>query len=489
MKNKIKLAILLLFSLNFLPGLFLINEGLFHCDSVILAQAVENTYKTGHLQPAVRGRYGSVLINAILYFPFFLAGDNADFTVRFSSVLFHSLSITVLFLFIYELFGDFFQAFFGALLFSFTPFYFSPNTYGKEHGASIFFLLLSFYLLCRGVKKRSSILIGVSGIIMALSISIKEATVITLPLFFLLYPSLAISLTAFNIKERFNLKLLSSLILPLLIVLCIMYFTYLKAEFYREIYTRDVASAAFLGLFAPTLKIAINDLFWAIPVFVMAFFIMGIVQMWYKKVYFVGVFLLLWFMLLLYLGNTASYGPRYLDIVIIPIYIFASYALSDLHKKNKLVSWIIVIYCVSSMFIFIYPVLKFRHNFNGEKEFALYVKARTENNAVIITMDDSPFIAYYGNRKCIGYSVDLDGHLKEIDVFVNKIKEYLKKGIPVFVMNSALDYDRLGLFRQVMLESFKVSFVGSKLTEDYHKSEIGLYSICGKLFKVELKQI
>jgi len=77
-----------------------LNEGLFHVDSVILARAVEESYRTGHLHAAVSGRYGIVLINAILYWPFYLRGQNADFLTRFSSVFFYALSIPAFFIFI-----------------------------------------------------------------------------------------------------------------------------------------------------------------------------------------------------------------------------------------------------------------------------------------------------------------------------------------------------------------------------------------------------
>lgn len=483
----IKIAVLLLFTLNLLAGLIFINEGLFHHDSIVLAKAVEDTYKTGHLQPAIRGRYGSVVVNSIVYLPFFLAGDNADFAIRFSSVLFHSLSIVALFLLIYELFGNFFQALFGGLLLSFTPFYFSPNTYGKEHGAGIFFLLLAFYILCRGVKKKSSLLIGISGIIMALSVSVKESMIVAIPLFFLLYLSPSTSTPPFNFKERFNLKSISYLMLPLSAVLGIMFFTYLKTEFYRELLVRDTTSAAFLGFFTPVLKFAIGDLFRTIPMLVFIFFIAGIVQMWRRKVFFTGAFLLLWSALILYFGNTVSYGPRYLDIVVIPIYIFAAYALSDLYKKNKLITWLIVTYCVARMFIFMHPMLEFRHHYNGEKQFASYVKDRTESGSVIIAMDDSPFIIYYGNRECIGHPVDLAGYTKEMEDFINKVKKYLREGRPVYLIESALSYDRQKVFRQSMQDNFNISIVGEKLSEDYHRPEIDLRPVRQKLFKVELK--
>src|SRR5512135_724563 len=91
--KQLRLTVLALFLLNFAVGILLINEGLFHHDSVLLAKAVEDVFRTGRLQPAFHGRYASVAINTVLYLPFFIFGSNADLSVRLSSVLFHALSI------------------------------------------------------------------------------------------------------------------------------------------------------------------------------------------------------------------------------------------------------------------------------------------------------------------------------------------------------------------------------------------------------------
>lgn len=154
-------------------------------DSVALAMAVEKTCQTGILQPAVHGRYGAVIINSILYFPFHLFEQNADFVTRFSSVLFHALSIVAFYYFIRNLFRDRIQAIFGALLLSFTPLYFNPNTYGKEHGMGLFFLLLSFIALDAAMRKSSNLLTLFACAINVFSITVRESLIWTVPLFYL----------------------------------------------------------------------------------------------------------------------------------------------------------------------------------------------------------------------------------------------------------------------------------------------------------------
>ena len=482
-----KLILLLLFLLNFSLGLAFINEGLFHYDSVVLAKAVENTYKTGQLQEAVRGRYGCVIINSIIYLPFFKLGQNADFAIRFSSILFHSLSIVALFLFIYELFADSIQAIAGALLLSFTPFYFSPNTYGKEHGLSIFLLLLSFYLLLRGLKKNALYLIGISSFILAFSVSVKESILLIVPLYFLFYLSPVITISPFKItvpRERLKAGTLLSLILPFLVVFFVIFFTYLKAEFYREMYVKDSTSAIFLGLFSRLLKDAFGDLFKSIPALTFLFSIIGFKRLINKGNIFLPFFLLLWFMLIFYFGNVITYGARYLDIVIIPVYILASYALSWLYAKDKLAACAIVAYLAFAMFMFMYPVLSFRHRYNGEKQFALFVREKTEDKALIISMDDSVFIEYYAQRKILTHPLS---DRKQMTIFLRRVAVSLVNNIPVYLTGSGLSYDKQGIFRNILLTNFDMKIVGSKLSEDYHRAEMGFTKYDQTLFKLDFK--
>jgi hypothetical protein len=136
------------------------------------------------------------------------------------------------------------------------------------------------------------------------------------------------------------------------------------------------------------------------------------------------------------------------------------------------------------MFIFMHPMLVFRHYYNGEKQFALYAKEKTEDNAIIIAMDDSPFIDYYGNRKAIGHPV---GDIRQLDDFINIIKGYLKDGRPVYLIESGLRYDPDGFLEIALKRNFSISIVGEKLSEDYHRPELKLQTYHQRLFKLNFK--
>lgn len=480
------LAILFLFLLNFIAGLAFLNEGLFHCDSVILAQAVENTYKQGALQPALNGRYGSVILNSILYFPYYLAGGNADFATRLSSVLFHSLSIVVLFLFVKELFGDSLQAFFSGLLFSFAPFYFGPNTYGKEHGMSMFFLLLSLYLLvCAGRTKSVARLI-LASIFYGFSISIRESMLIAFALFSLFYFSPSVHLRPVKItiaEEKLKPLFLVSAFGPFLAIFGAIFFSYLNTIIFRTIFVRSTNTVSFISLFSPVLHRALGDLLTALPSVLFLFFVIGLVTMAKTKNLFQYLSALLWLLLIFYFGNTNGYAARHLDLITIPIVIFASYALRSLYAKDKLVSAAFLVYIVSSMFAYMYPMLEFRHRYNGEKQFALFVKEHTEENAVIIAMDDSYHIQYYAERESVTHPV---GNAEETNKFILQLKERLKEGRPLYIIESGFGYDPEGVFRNALLDNFKMQLIGRRLAEDFHHPELQLQTYNEGLFKLQL---
>jgi hypothetical protein len=201
-----------------------------------------------------------------------------------------------------------------------------------------------------------------------------------------------------------------------------------------------------------------------------------------RKDKFLTLFFFTWFMLIFYFGNLDIFVPRYLDVVVIPVYVLVSYVLSDLYTKERILAFVLLAYFVASMLILMYPLLKFRHGYNGQKRFALFVKEKTEENAVIIALDDGPFIEYYANRKTIAYPV---AGQPQADSFAQGLRTYLKNGIPVYLMQSALIYDEKKLFENTLYKKFQVEAIGEKLTEDYHFPELRFTTYYEKLFKIE----
>ena len=479
-----------LFLFNFFAGVLFLNEGLFHHDSVVLAQAVEQAYQTGHLQPSIRGRYGAVIINSLLYLPFFLLGLNADLMLRLSSVLFHALSVCMLFYFVKAFLENETKAFFAAFLFSFIPVYFIPNTYGKEHGMSMFFLLLSFYLVYCGSKKGNLLFLSLSGFFFIFSITVRESMLITASLYVLLYFGTSgwISLQ----KEKVSKARLIAWCIPFAISFLTVYCTYLKREFYQAIYVGDFSDTQFLGLLSSVLPRALADIYTSVPTMLLVFFIIGADILLRQQKAFQALCLLLWSLLIFYLGNVISYCPRYLDLVFVPICILAAESLYAIYAQEKLLCYGILIYFVMALFNFMYPLLSFRHIYNGEKQFALYVREKTPENSIVVAIDDAPFMEYYGHRATSVIPVNAP---ESMEKFMKQLKDSMKRGIPVYMMESAFYmmeaafiYDSKYEFTKKFFTEFSVNVVGEKLSEDYHRPELSLNTYMQKLFKLELKR-
>ncbi|NTV29313.1 MAG: hypothetical protein HGA80_04450 [Candidatus Omnitrophica bacterium] len=465
---------ILLFLLNLTVGLLFINEGLFHMDSVALAMAVEKTFQTGILQPAVHGRYLAVMINAILYLPSYLLGQNADFTVRFSGVLFHALSIAAFFYFIRRIFQDNLTALLGALLLSFTPLYFIPNTYGKEHGIGLFFLLFSFILLDRAIKNRSTVQIALAALVNTCALACRESLVWTIPLFYLftIYQLAVDKLRPTNTKSHAP-KLLATFFLTHWTGLGIILYSFLGSVIQVE-YTK--------GMLHPICNAAVSDLITSLPIILLALPVPGAIKMFRDGRKFYFSFFLLWLMLIFIYGNNIWYTPRHLDAILVPLYIFAAYALSDLYRKSKFIAGTIALTCIAGMFMYMYPMLAFRHEYNGEKRLAEYVRLRTELDAVIITEDQFPFIQYYGKRPTEW--LPINGSPAAEELFVQHVNGYLLAGRPIYYTDSPYlkGYEAASLFS--ISKHFKINAVGGILIEDYHRPELRFRFAYQKLYKV-----
>jgi hypothetical protein len=306
-------------------------------------------------------------------------------------------------------------------------------------------------------------------------------------LFILLYFAPCVSIRPLNIvfpEDRLKPRFLASLFIPLVLGLGLLFFTYLRYVVYKTLFIKDAGTNYFVGIFSPVLIMSLKDLKSSLPLLLIGFSLFGIIKMFFKVNLFLPLFFLFWFLLIFYFGNTSCYAARHLDIVTIPLCVFASYVLSTFYSKDKLIAISLIIYFISSMLMFMYPILIFRHRYCGEKEFALFVKEKTEDNAMIISMDEGPFIEYYGKRRVISHPI---GDSVKIEEFIDEIKEYLKNKVSVYLIESGLSYDPGEHFQKNLFENFNVSIIGEKLTEDYHIAEIKFHDYYEKLFKIELK--
>lgn len=480
-KVKLSLLCLFLFISSFSLGMTYLNDGMFHYDAIITAEAVETFYDSGVFKGSINGRYGIVILTNLIHYPLHFFYDNADLTVRLTTVLFYALSIMVMFLFVDKLLLNRKIGFVSSLFLMVAPLYISSNTYGKEHGPAIFFLLLSFYLLLLGKELSNKKWLFLSCFSFFFALAIREATILFIPYFFFLMLD-----PKFSFKDGFTVlfkkrhTLFTSIVF--FVMLAVLLKLYLFSAFIRL--RSDVLGVAKLqGLFSSIFEFAVSSLVQTTSILWVFVFVGVIISFTRNKQR--TFFLILWFMLIFYIGNLGGFKPRYLDVVLIPFFIFASFSLVKFYNLNKILGFVTIFSLLMLTFIPIQPVLEYRTEYNGAKEFALFVNEKTKVGSVIITMDDSPFIRYYGERETMGHPIN---DVEKTDNFIKDIVNNLSNGKEFYLMDSGLSYDPGGIVKTALVNNFDFEFIGSKLTEDYHNADIKLSVYEQRLFRLHYNE-
>ncbi|MBI4147707.1 glycosyltransferase family 39 protein [Candidatus Woesearchaeota archaeon] len=450
----------LLFVLPLLVGAYFLNEGLFHYDAIVLAQAVEQSFETGSVHPAVNGRYGAVVLTAIVYLPFWLAGKNADVAVRFASVLFYALSIPAAFLFVRKLFGNVRTGVYAALLFASAPVYSSPNTFGKEHGMALFFVFLSFYFLLKGLQDKVPRYLVYSAVVLVASHAVREATLYFLPL----YGFLAVCLRSrLSVRDR-----VLAVVIPYVAGFMVLYFAYFDAVIAKTLFPAQ-AGTAYLLPRQELRALALLSLRQSTPVLLALAGGFGVVVGVWKKslpTMFMAAWLLSSFA---FFANISTFAARYLDVFVFALCVLAAVALAGIPSKYAWAGHMVVAYlCVSSLWMIV-PVLSARSDYNGQVRVGEWIAAHTPDNAVIITQDDAPFVSYYGKRKVLGPP---RGELSKSVEFVRLVSALIVNKTPVFLTVSGLFDDPDDINKNLFPRYF--DFVSNKtiLSEDFHNAEI-----------------
>ncbi len=468
-------SVRVLFFIPFLVVLVFLNQGLFHYDAIVLAQAVEKTFETGKLQPAINGRYGSVILTSIVYFPFWLVGQNADFATRITAAFFYVASIPVAYLFLQAFYKNMLIALFGALLFATTPIYLSPNTYGKEHGVALFFVFFSFYNLLLGLQRQEVKRLLWAGVLLVIAHTVREAT-----LFFVLYYFFLVFFTksALTTKQRMIYTVLPYILF--LFVLNVLYFDFILA---KTLFPKQVGTAYFYP--SEELRVqAVSAIQKTTPVLFLILAGMGAIGgVYVKQTRFATLFILaLLFGSFVLFANISTFAPRYLDVTVFCIATLAATALSFFHKKSKVFAYsFFIVVCVSSLII-ITPLLWARQGSNGQVAVGYWIQKNTSDAALIITQDDAPFISYYGKRQIVGPPIK---NLTASVLFMQELERKINEGVPVYLTVSGLFDDPEEINKNLFHKYFVLNMTARILSEDFHNAEIErqrYYQIIWQLF-------
>lgn len=450
------------------------NEGIFHLDAVYLAQAVERLY-AGDVD--LGWRAGAVLANALVYLPFWLAGENAERATVFASILFAALSVPMVFAFVTRLSGSPLLAALSAGLFAVAPVYTIANTFGKEYGLAMLVVAAAFERAVAAHDRGRAAPAALSGLLFALSYTVWEGLLLATPIYLvLLFTPRACRLrpaaTWRRVAAGAAVGYAIGLGVALATSLLAMVRTYAAAEHMTGV-----------GNPAVRLTAAAGDLIYFQGWPLLAASVCGAWLAWrrpgYRRIRFAATLLVA---TALVYGSLTTYGPRYLALCALGLSMFAGATFHHLVRlaATRPIGLVAYALTLAVMLAAARPLLVARQAFNGPKRFAQFIAEVTEPDSLILATDESRFVEYYARRATRGHPI---GDRDAIDTWADAlVAESARR--PVYLIDSGLAYDPGRLVRRAIDERFTRVLIGTRPSEDYHHAEGRLRPYDGHLWRL-----
>ncbi|MFC1709594.1 ArnT family glycosyltransferase [Candidatus Omnitrophota bacterium] len=476
-----------LFCLAFVIRILLISKGPFHMDVLELARNANKTLSTFNLHYMHWAGYPlTVILGSIFIFLTRLVGINDPvFSVNFMGVIFGSLSVGIFYIFSRKIL-DKPGALLSSLILCFLPLHIYVSTIGLNHSVSIFFNLTGLYFLFLYLEKYKLNKLILSSLFLGLGAAsrLTDGLIIFSAIFLYL-------LWSFRKPDISRTAILKRLVLFLFI------FGFTIFIFYMPMFLKSgisqFRSTLDIYYYYHSLKRLQASSIWIVDIIGIHGVILFIAGLGYfllerKKTIF--YFLLIWFLILfIYYGSHSTSCYRFLFFSIIPLLIMQGYYISKVFRRFKLLVPLLILVWVVFNFIEFFPIVKFRHNYNLQGEFARFVQKNTEPGSYVIAMDEGPFIEYYAGRKILYKAT---GPNKEkFDIFFSKVDKLLDESPPIYIISSGIySYDPKKYFINTLSNNYNLDYIGKHINQDWYNPSIyhsGLF--IEELYKVEKKII
>ncbi|MFH1202432.1 MAG: glycosyltransferase family 39 protein [Candidatus Omnitrophota bacterium] len=468
------LIVLLIFVFSFWLRLAFISKGPFHFDTVLQAQLASDSLLSLRLHYHRAFGYPlTIILSAIFIFVFRLLGIvDPILSVNFLSVFISSVDVVIFYFLVKNLINAR-CALFSSLIFSLFPAFLSVSTFGNSHCLSIMFVLLSVNQLVIYTKNYRLKNLVYCGLFLGLQgLSRPQDTLIILPvslIFFVCHRDLKKGRLCFDKSVLMRYLLFLALIcLPLIFYIYMIFTTGTTQSLYL------LRQANYLG---PISRMLATSARYTVYMFTYVSFIISFVGMatlfkYQRRVFF---FLVIWFLsLYLFYGNLANFDARYLILAVLPLIVYEGYELSRLFTQNRVACSLLFAFILLNMFLVMYPVLKLRHEYCLQEEFAKLVAAKTADTSLIIAQDERLFLGYYTERHSIIAPVTCNR--KEIRQFlVDEIDNQLSKKNEVYIVDSTFAYDHCGLLEREISKKYKIDTVASCINETWHHTTVVPY--------------
>ena len=410
-----------------------------------------------------------VVFSSVIFLKLFqMISNDTGYILNLTSVLFASFGIGFLFLFLNELTRKKDFAFFCSIIFSFLPIFLSVTVYAKGHSFAFFYAMIALYYLVKYVNKGKVLDAILFSLFFLAGLLCRNTNLAYLP-----------AIVGIIFYKKINITNLKKLV-PVVVTMIF----YFLLRFKNLLYWRG-ATVFYLENILFMRQRIVDGLYNSISFFGFFLIIFFIYLARYdKELRKLALFSILWFIpyfsIIIFATN---FSVRYLIPVLAPIIMVMGASISYLFRRKKILGIICLLVLIISFSLKMVPILDFRHQYCGPKEFAEFVMENTENDSVIISNDESVFFTYYANRTVIGYSPYPTP--AEHRTTILKFIELLKSNTSLYV-TGAVYYTPIP--NDVLNKNFIIEEVGSAVNEEYRHAELNLRTRIEPLFRIKLNE-
>jgi 4-amino-4-deoxy-L-arabinose transferase-like glycosyltransferase len=492
--NKEQLILIGLFLLVILIRILFKNGSVYHWDSLKDVLIIEDILKTGEFQYSYAyGAPGMIAFVFIFYWihNLFTGTLSAEGAYFFATFLTAGLSVVLLYIITKKITKDTFISISSALIFSFNTIFLSVTTYPKTHSIALFFTLMSFYLIFLYYNRKSSWILALSGIFFGLSVAVRILNVFMfLPILYIYLNPRKEKSTIKIKKSKLSIKNFLYFALPSFLTWYILFYKKIKelggfSSYINSLFIEQGAAVGWQGFFSSSLKTSAAYLYTSMALIGTILLIVGV---WYgfKKYKKTSILLAIWFLpLFFYFANISLPQARFFIILLPALSIFIALGSKYIYDKNKLIGILAVLVVILSTFAIAYPIIKYRHDYSGPKEFALWVAENTEEGSIILANDAGWFIEYYGNQTIL--APPRSGNDEDIEKFIQKLENYTEHNIQIYATQEGFSIDPGQKTMAAIDKKFNIEIIDKHQTEIYQYSELELRKYEEYLFKLTPK--
>jgi hypothetical protein len=461
--------------------------GLFHFDSAFDTIMVERSLADWSLHYSYGwGSPGMIIIVGFFYLmdkliTGTLSAERAYFIVTFLTA---ALSSVVMYLLV-KRFSNKFVSVSSSLFFSVCALWLTSTTYPKTHSMAILFSLLSGLFLLMSSEKKSLRLMVFAGLMSGIAMSIRpiDGGFIMIPFIMLyLHPKLKDKHIVLD-KDKIRLKNIAALAIPAFLILFILFLPKIMVSegIGATLATMKAETrGGWMGIYSAQLPESLSFITKTVTYFGWAAAVLGLLYLIRKRQIYLLASLVSWFLIFfLYIGNLAVVDSRFLIPSLVPLCILMAFGAMFVYEKHKIAGILAVILLAIVIFSVGYPIIKARHEYSGQKEFAEYVAYKTPSNSLVMASDNYFFINRYGHRETIYFG---NG-----ETSIRTITAKLSNSIPVYAVESSFmfmsQYDR-----DMLSKYFVIDYIGDAENEVYQFSALDLRRYREKLFQISFNE-